>query len=1158
MRPSKAAIALLFAGWVFFPDFFPRFIPRPSSSLGPDSTAGRVIAQDFSSQKPGSTDPIVGLRDNVPGIYALENIDIVVRPGKRIEAGTILIRNGAIIAAGKDVDVPETAERLDRSGHVAYAGLIDAYSEVEVVDPSRDAGAPHWNGNVMPQRAAASVAAEGIFDGKKLRSQGITIRLLAPEGGIVKGTSCLVLTGDGASGELLLDDSVFQHLALTVPRRRGGGRDSYPNSPMGAVALLRQTLLDAQWYADALDAYKSNGKLPRPSFDIGLETLVQAKQTSKFVVDAPNERMALRAQKLANEFSLDIILHGSGREYRQLAEIAGIGKPMLIPVDFADAPKINSESDARETSLQELLDWELAPSNPARLAEAGVTFCLTTDGLSDAEKFLEQVRKAVDAGLDADVALAAITTTPASLLGIADWAGSIESGKLANLVVTDGDLFKSGTKTIETWVAGEQYVVTEPEKTSLKSIEGAWVVSGKLETEEPDETESLKLVLKKKGSGMSGTLSEIDDEEDSEESDAEDKADDEEKPADDEADGDDEEGEKPVDLTKVTRERDRLTAAVDLSKIDDDFAAGISWITILTTDTDEGIEVVDAFVTLPSGQAIKVDVSPFVEPETEETETEAAEEEAKEESSDEAEDANSEDEAEEGDSDSPDTDSGSKEEDSAADEDEADEAEPEDQYPNIDIVYPLGAYGLAEPIESKTAVVFRGATVWTCGDAGILEDTDVLIVDGCIEAIGVDLEVPEGCEEINVDGKHLTPGLIDCHSHMATDGGVNESGQTITAEVRIEDFIDNSDISIYRQLAGGLTTSNILHGSANPIGGQNQVIKLRWGGTMDEMLFDGAPKGIKFALGENVKRSSGRYPDTRMGVEQIVRDQFLAAQEYADAHRRYRTGDRSTLPPRVDLQLQAIAEILAGDRWIHCHSYRQDEIVALLDTLDEFGVQIGSLQHILEGYKVADRMAQHGATASSFSDWWAYKFEVWDAIPYNGALLHEAGIVVSFNSDDAELARHMNTEAAKAVKYGGVSPEEALKFVTLNPAKQLRIDDRVGSIEVGKDADLAVWSRQPLSTMTRCEQTWIDGRCYFSLDRDVELKARDAQWHAHLVQKALGGKGNATGARKERIEEEDRWHRHDIYCGHSGHGHEGESHNMSEDQEHMHLEEAGQ
>ena len=405
----------------------------------------------------------------------------------------------------------------------------------------------------------------------------------------------------------------------------------------------------------------------------------------------------------------------------------------------------------------------------------------------------------------------------------------------------------------------------------------------------------------------------------------------------------------------------------------------------------------------------------------------------------------------------------------------------------------------------------------------------MLIRDGLIAEVGPSLAVPAGCQVIDARGKHITPGLIDCHSHMGTDGGVNESGQAVTAEVRIGDFIDNSDITIYRQAAGGLTTSNILHGSANPIGGQNQVIKLRWGETMDALRMKEAPKGIKFALGENVKRNQSRYPNSRMGVEQIIRDQLLAAREYQARVNGWRQGQRDSLPPRTDLQLEALAEVQRGERWIHCHSYRQDEIVATLDLLDEFGIQIGTLQHILEGYKVADRMARHGAMGSAFSDWWAYKFEVFDAIPYNGALMHDRGVVVSFNSDNRELARHLNTEAAKATKYGAVSEAEALKFVTLNPAKQLRIDQYVGSVTVGKHADLVVWSGRPLSTMTRCEQTWIDGRRYFDLQTDQQFRKRDAALRARLIQKALASQDDETSAKTE-IEEEDRWVRHDVYC----------------------------
>ncbi|MEX0675513.1 MAG: amidohydrolase, partial [Pirellulales bacterium] len=382
-----------------------------------------------------------------------------------------------------------------------------------------------------------------------------------------------------------------------------------------------------------------------------------------------------------------------------------------------------------------------------------------------------------------------------------------------------------------------------------------------------------------------------------------------------------------------------------------------------------------------------------------------------------------------------------------------------------------------------------------------------------------------------------SPGIIDCHSHVATDGGVNESGQTITAEVRIGDFVDPNDISIYRQLAGGVTSSNILHGSANTIGGQNQVLKFRWGAGPEEMKFAGAPPGIKFALGENVKQSNwgllntDRYPQTRMGVEQLVRDAFRAAQQYRkrwDEWNRTKVG----LPPRIDLELEALAEVVEGKRLIHCHSYRQDEILALMRTCEAFGVQIGTFQHVLEGYKVADVIAKHGAGGSSFSDWWAYKFEVYDAIPYNGALLYNAGVVVSFNSDNAELARRLNLEAAKAVKYGGVPPEEALKFVTLNPAKQLRIDGRVGSLEAGKDADLVVWSASPLSTYSRCEQTWIDGRRYFDIEEDKKMRKEAAELRAKLVQRIL-----ASGEPTEKPDDEmkDRWPREDIFCEHGDH-----------------------
>jgi N-acetylglucosamine-6-phosphate deacetylase len=388
---------------------------------------------------------------------------------------------------------------------------------------------------------------------------------------------------------------------------------------------------------------------------------------------------------------------------------------------------------------------------------------------------------------------------------------------------------------------------------------------------------------------------------------------------------------------------------------------------------------------------------------------------------------------------------------------------------------------------------------------------------------------------------------------MATDSGINEATQAVTAEVRIGDFVDAGDITIYRQLAGGLTAANVLHGSANPIGGQNQVIKLRWGAAYEDLKFKQAPAGIKFALGENVKQSNWelstrtRYPQSRMGVEQLFRERFNAGRQYIELWNQWRNNPQG-LPPRRDLELDAIAEILEGKRWIHCHSYRQDEILGLLRVLEEYGITIGSLQHILEGYKVADEMAKHGATASSFSDWWNYKFEVFDAIPHNGALMHRRGIVVSFNSDDNELGRHMNHEAAKAVKYGGVDPMEALKFVTLNPAIQLRIDEHVGSIEVGKDADLAIWTGSPLSPMARCEQTWIDGRKYFDRLQDAEDRKRDANLHRSLIQKVIES-GEPGSQRSSLADDPSRlWPHHDEFC----HDHHDEDHDHDHAHDHEH------
>jgi imidazolonepropionase-like amidohydrolase len=436
-------------------------------------------------------------------------------------------------------------------------------------------------------------------------------------------------------------------------------------------------------------------------------------------------------------------------------------------------------------------------------------------------------------------------------------------------------------------------------------------------------------------------------------------------------------------------------------------------------------------------------------------------------------------------------------------------------------------------LTAPKSIFVHGATIWTEGPEGRLENADLLIVGDKIKAVGKSLAAPEdeGVLKIDCSGLHVTPGLIDCHSHSAILGSVNEGTLPSTAMVRIRDVVNSDTEHIYQQLAGGLTTANLLHGSANPIGGQNCVIKLRDGSAPDELIFEAAPQGIKFALGENVKQSNWgdrvatRFPQTRMGVRTFMANRFTAAQtylaEWAAYNKAKAEGTALPPPPRRDLELEALGEIIQGKRLIHCHSYRQDEILTLLRLMESFGVKIGSLQHVLEGYKVADEIAAHGAGASTFSDWWAYKFEVYDAIPYNGSLMRGRGVVVSFNSDSSELARRLYTEAAKAVKYGGTPEVEALKFVTLNPAKQLHIDSRVGSLEPGKDADFAIWSKSPLDSGTVCLQTWIEGKKYFDRSLDAERTAKLQMERTDLIAKAKklaklsGGGGDSGGGADE-------------------------------------------
>lgn len=984
-----------------------------------------------------STIPPPGLRHHTPRVHALINARIVSAPGKLIEQGTIVIRDGNIMAVGARVKIPDDARIWDLSGKTIYAAFIDLHTDLGLAKKegkkggdSRSekkskfsvAGSPYWNANILPQVSGAQLFKPDSDAAEALRGQGIGLVLTFPPGNIMSGTGALVTTGDGRVNELLISEDVALGIGFESP---GRGDDGYPNSLMGVCALLRQSFMDADWHTRVTKAWAKDRSFDRPEVNDALVRLAELKSAGiTLLMHAEDEKAFLRASGLATEFGLPAIMLGSNYEYRSLADIKATGHAVLLPLDFPDAPEVKNADAALQVDLEELRHWRLAPENASRLQDAGINISFTTSGLEEKKDFLGGIRKTVKRGLDADAALAALTTSPAGMVGLSSRYGMVAEGFAAQLVVTDGDLFDKKTEIVETWVDGDRYVVSaEPEV----DVRGTWDVTIS-DGQGVDDT--VTLLLKEDIDSPSGSL---------------------------------------------TRGQEVDVANLDLSGAMLSFSFEGDSLGMPGVVRMSGIATGDRLL----GHGTWSDGSRF-----------------------------------------------SWSANRTADwEPEADTTETKDPK-RLDLTprYPEGAFGNEGLPPQAKLVAFTGATIWTSAEQGILEDATLLVAKGKIVGVGKDLKIPGNAVVVDATGMHITPGLVDCHSHSAIEGGVNEGTQTITAEVRIGDVVDPTDIGIYRELAGGLTTANLLHGSANAIGGQNQVIKLRWGGTAEDFKFKGAKPGIKFALGENPKQSNWgdnrttRYPQTRMGVEQIIRDGFQAASDYMERWDRYKRSKKG-MPPRRDLELEALSEVIRGERIVHSHSYRQDEILMLTRIAEDYGFTIGTFQHVLEGYKVADRLAEHGAGASTFSDWWAYKFEVYDAIPYNGALMYEQNVVVSFNSDSGELARRMNTEASKAVKYGGVPPEEALKFVTLNPAIQLRIDDRVGSLEPGKDADFAIWNGSPLSTLTMCTQTWIDGRKYFDREDDLARRDQVQKERARLIQYVLqdkGGKKKKDGGKKKK------------------------------------------
>jgi imidazolonepropionase-like amidohydrolase len=428
------------------------------------------------------------------------------------------------------------------------------------------------------------------------------------------------------------------------------------------------------------------------------------------------------------------------------------------------------------------------------------------------------------------------------------------------------------------------------------------------------------------------------------------------------------------------------------------------------------------------------------------------------------------------------------------------------EVPEIDLPFirPMMDYGRSSLPEQPAAVVVRNATVWTQGAEGRMENADLLVEAGKVVAVGQNLDAPRGAMEIDATGKHVTPGLIDPHIHSGVSS-VNESGFAIVPEVQMGDVVTHNNIWMYRQLAGGLTSAHIKHGSANPIGGENVIVKMRWGALPEDLKLENPPRTVKFALGENPKRRQGRYPDTRMGTQEIIRDHFMAARDYEREWQRWEA-DGEGIPPRRDLRMEAILDILGQELLISSHGYRADEFLALVRLAEEFGFRVQTLQHGVEAYKIAPELAESNVAAVVWSDWGAFKLEAYDATAYNARILIEAGVTTSLHSDNSQIASRMNWEAGKLLRTG-LTEEQALSTVTDGAAKAIAIHDRVGSLEPGKDGDFVIWNGNPLSQFTRAEQTWVDGRRYFSLEEDAVMRDQIESERNQLIQAVLSAGG---------------------------------------------------
>lgn len=952
------------------------------------------------------TYPVNGVHDYRTNYFAFTHATVVKDSKTTIPNATLVIKEGKIISIENGGAVPKDAAEIDCKGKYIYPSFIDLYSDYGVTaqeQPQRGGrgfgeqmvsntkGAYGWNQAIQPETDASRLFKVNDDKAKDLRSIGFGTVVSHVQDGIARGTGTLVTLSDEKENFDMLKNKAAAFYSFN----KGTSTQDYPTSLMGAIALLRQTYLDAQWYKNLTQAQKE--KSTSEGINLSLEAW-NNNQSLPQIFDAADKWNVLRAQKIAAEFGVQYIIRAGGNEYQRMEEMKGVKASFILPLNFPDAIDVEDPNAARLVALSVMKNWEMAPLEPGMFDKAGINFALTASGTTSKE-FLQNLHKAIEDGLTPAKALDALTKTPATLIGVYDVVGSLDAGKLANFIITTGPVFEDSTAFLQNWIQGKKFVIDE---NGWNDYRGNY----KLTVKGANQTKEYNVEIGGKPGKMAATLK------------------------------------APGDTTKTDAKLGITNNSVTLSwsnKADSSkvnnltgIISGNTWVG--TGYTAKG-EPITWNMRYNSGYVAK-----------------------------------------------------------------ADTAKKAAKKWDIDttIYYPFNGYGFTE-MPKQEDVLIKNATVWTNEAADFLPNTDVLIKNGKIAAIGKNLNA-SGVKQIDATGKYLSPGIIDEHSHIAITGGVNECSQSVTAEARVADVIDPEDIQMYRQLSDGVTSTHLLHGSCNTIGGQTQLIKLRWGKDAEDLKFANWDPFIKFALGENVKRTynpnNNRFPDTRMGVEQVLMDAFTRAQDY----------QKEGTNKRRDLELDALSEILNHKRFITCHSYVQSELNMMMHVADSFHFTVNTFTHVLEGYKVADKMKARGTSASTFSDWWDYKAEVQDAIPYNVAIMTEVGVNVAVNSDDPEQARHLNQEAAKSIKYGGLSEEQAFKTCTLNPATMLHIADRVGSIKVGKDADVVLWNASPLSVYATVEKTWVDGTLYFDRQRDSIMRERIATERSRLIQKMLTAK----------------------------------------------------